>query len=834
MKFFNPRILFFLSIFSFAPEIQAAKWFVSTNGNDLNSGNSSSPVLTIQKAIDISSSGDTVFVEMGTYSSFLVSSKNLSIIGTGGLSVVSGNNVSRVVTILNSKVTLENFKLTDGYATNSIVAFRGGLIYSEFDSIWVKNCVFENGYASQGGDYYAGGSHPTFINCQFKRNQSTLKVPLNDGSMFLVDNGNSAQFYNCFVDGYNHPHIFSSGYTHRIFNSTFVNIQTDWFVQPWYSSDQFVFKNSLLVEKAGESPRILPDLSNLWNGWLGTIEFSNSRLPSITSNYSHSTGGTLIVNTCDDEPVVFTNSSSGDYSLSLLDYHHNVGDTNGIFYPDIFGTQRPDQQGLVDLGYIESNASWCELSTARLTKGYNQVGCETFEVWMNGDQTLNTTWSTGQLGDTVVSTILNSGYVSFTTTNAYGCNIVDSLYIPIPPALTNTASVTSSFNGYGVSCNGSSNGTASVTASGGVGPYTYAWTGGSTASTASGLSAGSYTVTVTDANGCTSQSTVTVTQPTALTSTASVTSSFNGYGVSCNGSSNGTASVTASGGVGPYTYAWTGGSTASTASGLSAGSYTVTVTDANGCTSQSTVVVSEPSAISYSSIITDASCYHFSDGRIEVNAIGGAGVLSIQWADGGTSAVMDNLSAGIYAFIITDQNGCSIADSIEISQPEPLEIITDTLKVTCVNTNDGQINIMAYGSNGTFTYYLNDAVFSGIADGLSNGLYRVKVEDVLGCDTVFTISMDPLYEPCVSIPNWFSPDGNGENDTWRIRGIEYESLEVRVFTINGIEVYRSKSANYQPWDGTHNGLQLPTGDYYYVIQSNGNFETYSGYVTILR
>ena len=753
LNFFNPRILLFLGFLFLVHEIQATKWYVSTNGNDLNSGNLSSPVLTIQKAVDISSSGDTVFVETGTYSSFLVSNKNLSIIGTGGISVVSGNNVSRVVTIINGKVTLENFKLTDGYATNSIVAFRGGLIYSEFDSICVKNCVFENGYASLGGDYYAGGSHPTFINCQFKRNQSTLKVPLNDGSMFLVDNGNSAQFYNCFVDGYNHPHIFSSGYTHRIFNSTFVNIQTDWFVQPWYSSDQFVFKNSLLVEKAGESPRILPDLSNLWNGWLGTIEFSNSRLPSITSNYSHSTGGTLIVNTCDDEPVVFTNSSSGDYSLSLLDYHHNVGDTNGTFYPDIFGTQRPDQQGLVDLGYIESNASWCELSTARLTKGYNQVGCETFEVWMNGDQTLNTTWSTGQLGDTVVSTILNSGYVSFTTTNAYGCIIVDSLYIPLP---------------------------------------------------------------------------------TALTSTASVTSSFNGYGVSCNGGSNGAASVTASGGVGPYTYSWTGGSTASTASGLSAGSYTVMVTDANGCMSQSVVLINEPPAISYSLIITDATCYQFSDGRIEVNATGGAGGLSIQWSNGVTGAVIDNLLAGAYAFSITDQNGCSFVDSIEINEPEPLEIITDTLTVTCVNTNDGQINIMAYGSNGTFTYYLNDAVFSGIEDGLSSGLYRVKVEDILGCDTAFTIAMDPLYEPCVSIPNWFSPDGNGENDTWRIRGIEYESLEVRVFTINGIEVYHSNSANYQTWDGTHNGQQLPTGDYYYIIQSNGNFETYSGYVTILR
>src|SRR5690606_17749386 len=86
---------------------------------------------------------------------------------------------------------------------------------------------------------------------------------------------------------------------------------------------------------------------------------------------------------------------------------------------------------------------------------------------------------------------------------------------------------------------------------------------------------------------------VTITQP-ASALTSSITSSSN---PSCEGNTSGTATVTASGGTGLYTYLWSNGQTTQTATGLTAGTYLVTVTDANGCTSVSSILLTDPTGI---------------------------------------------------------------------------------------------------------------------------------------------------------------------------------------------------------------------------------------------
>lgn len=143
-----------------------------------------------------------------------------------------------------------------------------------------------------------------------------------------------------------------------------------------------------------------------------------------------------------------------------------------------------------------------------------------------------------------------------------------------------------------VTCFGLCNGTAMAFASGPA-PYMYSWApGNQTTSTITGLCAGTYTVTVTNSIGCTASATVMITQPSQLTTTAT---SIN---ASCSSCCNGSASVTASGGTPFYTYSWTpSGGIAQTATGLCPGSYTVCVTDANGCTSCTSVNVSFSTAI---------------------------------------------------------------------------------------------------------------------------------------------------------------------------------------------------------------------------------------------
>src|SRR4029077_11193015 len=110
--------------------------------------------------------------------------------------------------------------------------------------------------------------------------------------------------------------------------------------------------------------------------------------------------------------------------------------------------------------------------------------------------------------------------------------------------------------------------------------------------TAANLSAGTYIVTVTDSNGCTNTDTVTITQPAPL---IAPTSTLN---VSCFGANDGMVLVVASGGVKPYNYAWTPKvSKGGVGTNLFAGTYSITVTDSNGCSTNTIGVVSQPAVL---------------------------------------------------------------------------------------------------------------------------------------------------------------------------------------------------------------------------------------------
>ena len=106
-----------------------------------------------------------------------------------------------------------------------------------------------------------------------------------------------------------------------------------------------------------------------------------------------------------------------------------------------------------------------------------------------------------------------------------------------------------------VLCNGFATGSIDLSVSGGVGPYTYAWSNTATTEDINSLAAGTYTVTVTDANSCTATTNFTITEPTAISLSATTAD------VACNGDDSGTIDLTVSGGVGPYTYAWSNSAT---------------------------------------------------------------------------------------------------------------------------------------------------------------------------------------------------------------------------------------------------------------------------------
>jgi hypothetical protein len=139
-----------------------------------------------------------------------------------------------------------------------------------------------------------------------------------------------------------------------------------------------------------------------------------------------------------------------------------------------------------------------------------------------------------------------------------------------------------------------------------------------------------------------------------------MTASATASNVLCNGQASGTATVTTVGGTAPFSYAWSPMATNSPIlNNLMAGTYSVTVTDDNGCTSQTTVTITEPTPLVATSSATDELLG--ADGTASVNATGGTAPYTYSWTPGGASTPsISGLVAGLYMVTVTDANGCSV------------------------------------------------------------------------------------------------------------------------------------------------------------------------------
>ena len=320
---------------------------------------------------------------------------------------------------------------------------------------------------------------------------------------------------------------------------------------------------------------------------------------------------------------------------------------------------------------------------------------------------------------------LAAGTYTVTITDANGCTETVNATVTQPAtAVSGTTVITN------VACNGSSNGAINLTPTGGTEPYTFNWGGGITTEDRTGLAAGTYTVTITDANGCTKTVNATVSQPTALSATISQTN------ISCNGGSNGSASITVSGGTAPYTYSWspTGG-TAATATGLSAGVYIVTVTDFNSCTTTRTVTITQPTAVSGTTVVTNVSCNGSSNGSINLTPTGGTAPYTFNWGGGITTEDRTGLAAGTYTVTITDANGCTRIVNATVTQPSVLIATPSSTNVSCNGGTNGSASVNVTGGTPGYTYLWSNGATTPSVNGLAAGTYTVIVTDANGCQT---------------------------------------------------------------------------------------------------
>ena len=338
-------------------------------------------------------------------------------------------------------------------------------------------------------------------------------------------------------------------------------------------------------------------------------------------------------------------------------------------------------------------------------------------------------------GTTQTAANLSAGTYTVSITDAGSCTSTTTVTLTEPPPLTANATTLNN-----VSCPGSFAGELTVNAAGGTGAYTYQWSpSGGSGNTASNLSNGTYTVMVTDANGCSQTSTavVAITNPV----TANI-SSFSD--VLCFGSLDGWAIAAAGGGDGFYSYLWIpAGGNSATASNLSAGLYTVIVTDSYGCTSSSSIVITEP--LQLTAVIGSAEnclCFGDNSGNATVSAGGGNTPYTYLWLpSGGNNAAASNLSAGVYTVTVADSHGCITASTVQIAEP-PLLItaVSGFNDASCSTCSDGSAAIDVNGGTGPYNYLWTP--FGGnnaTASNLLPGTYICCVTDANGCSSCSSV-----------------------------------------------------------------------------------------------
>ncbi|PCJ84382.1 MAG: hypothetical protein COA57_09285 [Flavobacteriales bacterium] len=423
-----------------------------------------------------------------------------------------------------------------------------------------------------------------------------------------------------------------------------------------------------------------------------------------------------------------------------------------------------------------------------------------------------------------IATGLSSGTYNVTITDNAGC--VETATISIDEESGMTITTTTS----NANC-GTSDGLANINVQNGTTPYTYQWNdpNSQTSSTATGLAAGSYTCIVTDAAACTDTIQISITTSSGLTINSS--SSANEL---CN-AGNGSASVTASGGPSPYTYLWNDfdAQTTATATGLSQGSYTVTVTDSSGCpiTAQFAITNSDGNFETQTAATTE-NCGS-GDGTATAGTSGGTAPFTYLWSNGQTDQIATGLSAGTFFVTVIDSIGCAEEDLVLVGNNGP-SITYSVIDVSCEGLADGSIDLNVSG--GIIPYIIswsNDENTEDV-ENITADEYTVVVTDANNCSVSDDITVNNGPEFCINIPSGFTPNNDGTNDKWVLRGIEtFSSATIEVYNRWGTLLFSSTNYVNEPWDGTRNGNELPAAAYYYVIKLNDN-TSYTGTITIIR
>ncbi len=535
-------------------------------------------------------------------------------------------------------------------------------------------------------------------------------------------------------------------------------------------------------------------------------------------------------------PTLGTFVSSTTFSVPAGTYSYYVRDANGCFF------NVSNEITIDEIPPLELNL---ELINATINCTGDNTGAITAEA-QGGLGNYIYTLQDG-LGNTIPATQNTPGVFTELIAGDYvvmveseDCNSASTPVTISEP--TNPLQATLSVSN--VTCSGNDDGAVEITATGGTGIIKYAISPQLDqffdTNIFENLAPGTYDLIVQDELGCYLLLDFTVTEPVPVVISIVADSLFPEV---CEGDANGEFSIDISGGVLPYSVSlddydgpYTFGSPTQTQfdfTDLSGGDHLVFIRDAQGCESEWNITF--PEAVNINpEVVVDYVCDNNSQGNLVTVIVDDSNdPAELDYSlNGGVyqpSNVFSNVPVGNDHYIdVRHTNGC--IQRTELFNIESYEPITLTL-------TEGEINefiATASGGAGDYQFTMNGEDYGDVYTYMitESGLYTVTVTDSSGCEATAQVELE-FVDIC--IPNWFTPNGDGEYDTWAPGCVEnYPNLTFDIF-----DRYGRKVATYrvgEVWDGKYNGTNLPTGDYWFVVQTNDPVvdKEFVGHFTLYR
>ena len=355
---------------------------------------------------------------------------------------------------------------------------------------------------------------------------------------------------------------------------------------------------------------------------------------------------------------------------------------------------------------------------------------------------------TGPNGFTSSNKNLNAvtaGTYNVLVTDNSGCSKALSVTLTQPTAIVLAATTTP------IICYDSNDASINLAISGGVTPYTIAWSNLGGGTFQDNLSAGDYLITVTDSNNCVKTLNVNIPEAPLFTINPVVKN------ISCFGSHDGSINLNIIGGIAPVKLVWDDNAVAGNVrNNLGPGSYTVTIVDSKPCTIKRTFIILEPQPLILTANTTNAfDCDNANSGAINLLVAGGTPPFTYSWSNGSTTEDLSNIPAGNYLVTVTDSRGCSKQAQYSINRPPPIVIGVATKTEFNCETKYVKQNFVAQVSGGVPPYQFSwsNGTVSGpnneIMNTSQNGTAILYVTDAIGCTAnySFNVKLQSLGSP---------------------------------------------------------------------------------------